>query len=60
MINLFVFKYCFSKNCYLSDVAGYVTNVGRVNYTKTGAKNLDFYRANHRLEFIFFSKDVVN
>ena len=38
-----------NKISYLLDVAGYVTNVGRMNYTKTGRKNLDFYLANHRL-----------
>lgn len=36
-----------------------MTNVGRLNYTKTGSKNLDFYLANHRLCFIFVTKDVV-
>nr|GEW98560.1 nucleic acid-binding, OB-fold protein [Tanacetum cinerariifolium] len=30
------------------DVTGYVTDVGRINYTKTGSKNLDFYLANQR------------
>ena len=36
-----------------------MTNVGRVNYTKTGSKNLDFYLANNRLKFVLFIKDVV-
>ncbi|GJX99300.1 DNA helicase PIF1, ATP-dependent [Tanacetum coccineum] len=30
------------------DVAGYITNVGRTTYQKSGSRNLDFYLANHR------------
>ncbi|KAL6569800.1 hypothetical protein OROMI_014314 [Orobanche minor] len=37
-----------TANKYLIDVAGYVTNVGRTNQTRTGTKNLDFHLANHR------------
>ncbi|GKA09992.1 DNA helicase PIF1, ATP-dependent [Tanacetum coccineum] len=33
---------------YLIDVAGYVTNVGRTTYTKSGSKTLDFFLANQR------------
>nr|GEV98705.1 hypothetical protein [Tanacetum cinerariifolium] len=36
-----------SDNKYLTDVAGYVTNVGRTNHLKSGSKNLDFHLANH-------------
>ncbi|GJX03373.1 hypothetical protein Tco_0189289 [Tanacetum coccineum] len=32
----------------VNDVTGYVTDVGRTNYMKTGSKNLDFYLANQR------------
>lgn len=45
---------------YLLDVAGYVTNVGRLNYMKTGQKNLDFYLQNKRLIWLFFTHYVVN
>nr|GFA82769.1 hypothetical protein [Tanacetum cinerariifolium] len=38
-----------ANNKYLIDVTGYVTYVGRTNYTKTGSKNLDFYLANQRV-----------
>lgn len=34
---------------YLTDVAGYVTNVGRTTQQKTGSRTLDFYLANQRL-----------
>ncbi|GJT94159.1 replication protein A 70 kDa DNA-binding subunit C-like protein [Tanacetum coccineum] len=37
-----------ANNKYLIDVTGYVTDVRRTNYTKTGSKNLDFYLANQR------------
>ncbi|GJS13239.1 replication protein A 70 kDa DNA-binding subunit C-like protein [Tanacetum coccineum] len=37
-----------ANNKYLIDVTGYVTDVGRTNYTKTGSRNLDFYLANQR------------
>ncbi|GKA85114.1 DNA helicase PIF1, ATP-dependent [Tanacetum coccineum] len=37
-----------TNNKYLIDVAGYVTNVGRTTYTKSGSKTLDFYLANQR------------
>ncbi|KAL6563274.1 hypothetical protein OROHE_005861 [Orobanche hederae] len=37
-----------TANKYLIDVAGYVTNVGRTNQTRTGTKNLDFHLANPR------------
>ncbi|GJY98273.1 replication protein A 70 kDa DNA-binding subunit C-like protein [Tanacetum coccineum] len=37
-----------ANNKYLIDVTGYVTDVGRTNYTKTGSNNLDFYLANQR------------
>ncbi|KAL6536169.1 hypothetical protein OROHE_013013 [Orobanche hederae] len=37
-----------TANKYLIEVAGYVTNVGRTNQTRTGTKNLDFHLANHR------------
>ncbi|GKC97478.1 probable transcription factor PosF21, partial [Tanacetum coccineum] len=37
-----------ANNKYLIDVTGYVTNVGRTTYTKTGSKTLDFYLANQR------------
>ncbi|GKC02290.1 mediator of RNA polymerase II transcription subunit 34 isoform X2 [Tanacetum coccineum] len=30
------------------DIAGYVTNVGRTSYTKSGSKKLEFYLANQR------------
>ncbi|GJW04229.1 reverse transcriptase domain-containing protein [Tanacetum coccineum] len=36
-----------SDNKYLIDVAGYVTNVRRINHLKSGSKNLDFHLANH-------------
>ncbi|GKB31541.1 putative reverse transcriptase domain-containing protein [Tanacetum coccineum] len=35
-----------TNNKYL--IAGYVTNVGRTSYTKTGSKTLEFYLANQR------------
>ncbi|GJW57963.1 reverse transcriptase domain-containing protein [Tanacetum coccineum] len=31
-----------------TNVAGYVTNVGRTNHLKSGSRNLDFHLANHR------------
>ncbi|GJU47520.1 replication protein A 70 kDa DNA-binding subunit C-like protein [Tanacetum coccineum] len=37
-----------TNNKYLIDVAGYVTNVGRITHQKSGSRNLDFYLANHR------------
>ncbi|GJU90261.1 putative reverse transcriptase domain-containing protein [Tanacetum coccineum] len=37
-----------TNNKYLIDIAGYVTNVGRTSYTKTGSKTLEFYLANQR------------
>ncbi|GJW91527.1 replication protein A 70 kDa DNA-binding subunit C-like protein [Tanacetum coccineum] len=37
-----------AHNKYLIDIAGYVTNVGRTSYTKTGSKTLEFYLANQR------------
>ncbi|GJV44870.1 replication protein A 70 kDa DNA-binding subunit C-like protein [Tanacetum coccineum] len=37
-----------TNNKYLIDVVGYVTNVGRTTYQKSGFMNLDFYLANHR------------
>ncbi|GJU17896.1 reverse transcriptase domain-containing protein, partial [Tanacetum coccineum] len=36
----------FTNNKYLIDVVGYVTNVGRITYTKSGSKTLDFFIAN--------------
>ncbi|GJX99786.1 replication protein A 70 kDa DNA-binding subunit C-like protein [Tanacetum coccineum] len=36
-----------ADNKYLIDVAGYVTNVGKINHLKSGSKNLDFHLANH-------------
>ncbi|GKC53149.1 hypothetical protein Tco_1075894, partial [Tanacetum coccineum] len=38
-----------ANNKYLIDIAGYVTNVGRTSYTKSGSKTLEFYLANQRL-----------
>ncbi|GJV77616.1 ATP-dependent DNA helicase PIF1 [Tanacetum coccineum] len=38
-----------TNNKYLIDIAGYVTNVGRTSYTKTGSKTLEFYLANQRV-----------
>ncbi|GKD53210.1 reverse transcriptase domain-containing protein [Tanacetum coccineum] len=38
-----------TDNKNLIDVAGYITNVGRTTYQKTGSRNLDFYLANHRV-----------
>ncbi|GJY57236.1 replication protein A 70 kDa DNA-binding subunit C-like protein [Tanacetum coccineum] len=35
-----------TNNKYLIDVAGYVTNVGRTTYQKTGSRTLDFYLTN--------------
>ncbi|GKD31026.1 ATP-dependent DNA helicase PIF7-like protein [Tanacetum coccineum] len=35
-----------TNNKYLIDVAGYVTNVGRTTYQRTGSRTLDFYLAN--------------
>ncbi|GJX39774.1 replication protein A 70 kDa DNA-binding subunit C-like protein [Tanacetum coccineum] len=32
-----------ANNKYLIDIAGYVTNVGRTSYTKTGSNTLEFY-----------------
>ncbi|GJR91634.1 reverse transcriptase domain-containing protein [Tanacetum coccineum] len=37
-----------TKNKYLIDDVGYVTNVGRITQTRTGSKTLDFYMANCR------------
>ncbi|GJR97083.1 hypothetical protein Tco_0269257 [Tanacetum coccineum] len=37
-----------ANNKYLIDIAGYVTNVGRTSYTRTGSKTLEFYLANQR------------
>ncbi|GJR53662.1 reverse transcriptase domain-containing protein [Tanacetum coccineum] len=37
-----------ANNKYLIDIAGYVTNVGRTSYTKSGSKTLEFYLANQR------------
>ncbi|GJS15441.1 DNA helicase PIF1, ATP-dependent [Tanacetum coccineum] len=37
-----------TNNKYLIDAAGYVTNVGRTTYTKSGSKTLDFFLANQR------------
>ncbi|GJZ89762.1 DNA helicase PIF1, ATP-dependent [Tanacetum coccineum] len=37
-----------TNNKYMIDVSGYVTNVGRTTYTKSGSKTLDFYLANQR------------
>ncbi|GJR23563.1 reverse transcriptase domain-containing protein [Tanacetum coccineum] len=38
-----------TNNKYLIDVAGYVTNVRRTTYTKSGSKTLDFFLANQRV-----------
>ncbi|GJU20076.1 replication protein A 70 kDa DNA-binding subunit C-like protein [Tanacetum coccineum] len=38
-----------ANNKYLIDVTGYVTNVGRTTYTKSGSKTLDFYLVNQRV-----------
>ncbi|GKC38270.1 replication protein A 70 kDa DNA-binding subunit C-like protein, partial [Tanacetum coccineum] len=38
-----------ANNKYLIDIAGYVTNVRRTSYTKSGSKTLEFYLANQRL-----------
>ncbi|GJZ77327.1 DNA helicase PIF1, ATP-dependent [Tanacetum coccineum] len=38
-----------AHNKYLIDIAGYVTNVGRISYTKIGSKTLEFYLANQRV-----------
>nr|GEW42472.1 replication protein A 70 kDa DNA-binding subunit C-like [Tanacetum cinerariifolium] len=38
-----------ANNKYLIDVTGYVTNVGRTTYTKSGSKTFDFYLANQRV-----------
>ncbi|GJY97306.1 replication protein A 70 kDa DNA-binding subunit C-like protein [Tanacetum coccineum] len=35
-----------TNNKYMIDVSGYVTNVRRTTYTKSGSKTLDFYLAN--------------
>nr|GEY49825.1 hypothetical protein [Tanacetum cinerariifolium] len=37
-----------TNNKYLIDTAGYVTNVGRTTYTKSGSKTLDFFLGNQR------------
>ncbi|GKC64261.1 hypothetical protein Tco_1096859 [Tanacetum coccineum] len=37
-----------AHNKYLIDIAGYVTNIGRTSYTKSGSKTLMFYLENHR------------
>ncbi|GJZ67890.1 zinc finger, CCHC-type containing protein [Tanacetum coccineum] len=37
-----------TNNKYLIDVAGYVTNVGRKTYQRTGSRTLDFYLVNGR------------
>ncbi|GJU61121.1 replication protein A 70 kDa DNA-binding subunit C-like protein [Tanacetum coccineum] len=37
-----------TNNKYMIDVNGYVTNVGRTTYTKSGSKTLDFYLASQR------------
>ncbi|GKE26915.1 zinc finger, CCHC-type containing protein [Tanacetum coccineum] len=37
-----------TNNKYLIDVAGYVTNVRRTTYQRTGSRTLDFYLANGR------------
>ncbi|GKB15197.1 DNA helicase PIF1, ATP-dependent, partial [Tanacetum coccineum] len=37
-----------AHNKYLIDIAGYVTNVRRTSYTKTGSKTLEFYLENQR------------
>ncbi|GJZ68750.1 replication protein A 70 kDa DNA-binding subunit C-like protein [Tanacetum coccineum] len=39
-----------TNNKYIIDVSGYVTNVRRTTYTKSGSKILDFYLANQREE----------
>ncbi|GJT76115.1 uncharacterized protein Tco_1042840 [Tanacetum coccineum] len=41
-----------AHNKYLIDIAGYVTNVGRTSYTKSGSKTLEFYLANQRLALL--------
>nr|GEX24502.1 hypothetical protein [Tanacetum cinerariifolium] len=38
-----------ANNKYLIDITGYVTNVGRTTYTKSGSKTLDFYLVNQKL-----------
>ncbi|GKG22518.1 replication protein A 70 kDa DNA-binding subunit C-like protein, partial [Tanacetum coccineum] len=35
-------------NEWVADVTGFVTNVGRTTYQKSGSMTLDFYLANHR------------
>nr|GEY88735.1 hypothetical protein [Tanacetum cinerariifolium] len=37
-----------TNNKYMIDVSGYVTNVRRTTYTKSGSKTLDFYLVNQR------------
>nr|GEU73399.1 hypothetical protein CTI12_AA123990 [Tanacetum cinerariifolium] len=41
-----------TDNKYLIDVAGYITNVGRATYQKTGSCNLDFYLDNNRASLL--------
>ncbi|GJT26777.1 hypothetical protein Tco_0907052 [Tanacetum coccineum] len=43
----------------LQDVAGYVTNVGRTTYTKSGSKTLDVYLANQRVTLLGGLGDVL-
>nr|GEW37113.1 hypothetical protein [Tanacetum cinerariifolium] len=38
-----------TNNKYMTDVSGYVTNVGRTSHTKSGSKTLDFYLATQRV-----------
>nr|GEY06663.1 hypothetical protein [Tanacetum cinerariifolium] len=47
-----------THNKYLIDVVGYITNVGRTTYQKTGFQNLDFYFANHRSSSIMIFDDA--
>nr|GEZ21038.1 hypothetical protein [Tanacetum cinerariifolium] len=47
-------------NIYLIDVAGYVTNVGRINHQKSGSRTLDFSLANGSEDEVSLSQAAVH
>ncbi|GJY20315.1 RNA polymerase II largest subunit [Tanacetum coccineum] len=48
-----------TDNKYLIDVAGYVTNVGRINHQKSGSRTLDFSLANGSEDEVSLSQAAV-